>query len=108
MATSSVRLRTWRSGDRPVHHIVDPRTGTSAETGLRAVTVLGPDTATAEVWAKALLIAGPAEAPELAAAVDLAALWVDDDRTLHLTARAADRVLWFATASSRVTSGPPP
>jgi thiamine biosynthesis lipoprotein len=98
VATSSVRLRTWRSGDRRVHHIVDPRSGTSAETGLRAVTVLGPSTATAEVWAKALLIAGPAEAPDLAATVDLAALWIDDDRALHLTARAADRVLWFAPA----------
>jgi thiamine biosynthesis lipoprotein len=96
VSTSSVRLRSWRAGDRTVHHIVDPRTGTSADGGLRAVTVLASDTATAEAWSKALLVAGAVDAPGIAAEHELTALWVDDDRRLHLTPAAAAHVLWLA------------
>jgi thiamine biosynthesis lipoprotein ApbE len=58
--------------------------------------VLSHDTATAEVWTKALLVAGAADAPVIAAEHELAALWVDDDRRLHLTPAAVAHVLWLA------------
>ncbi len=53
------RVRRWTDPDGvPVHHLVDPRSGTSARTGLIAVTVAGADPAWAEVWTKALFLAG--------------------------------------------------
>ena len=48
----------WSRGRRPVHHLVDPRTGEPADSGLLSVTVVGPDVARAEVWSKALFLAG--------------------------------------------------
>lgn len=58
VATSSTAYRRWRRGDRWVHHLLDPRTGTSARTDLGAVTVVGPSAAWAEVHAKVALLHG--------------------------------------------------
>jgi len=44
-------------------HVLDPRTGAPAD-AVRAVTVIGPDVVTADVWATAAVAAGPS-APEL-------------------------------------------
>jgi len=57
-ATSSVRVRAWHVDGRPVHHLIDPRTGDCASSGLRSVTVVDPDPARAEVWSKALFLVG--------------------------------------------------
>ena len=48
----------WRPTGGRVHHLVDPRTGEPARTGLIAVTVAAADPAWAEVWSKALFLAG--------------------------------------------------
>ena len=59
VATSSVRVRHWRAPDgAPVHHLVDPATGEPARSGLSRSRVAGPDPAWAEVWSKALFLAG--------------------------------------------------
>jgi thiamine biosynthesis lipoprotein len=93
-ATSSVRLRTWRSSGRTVHHLIDPRTGASAAGGLRSVTVVGDDPAWAEVWSKSLLIAGRDAVARLARDHGLAALWVDDDGDLRRSPLMAPHVIW--------------
>jgi thiamine biosynthesis lipoprotein len=59
VATSSITKRRWVQGDQVRHHLIDPRTGRPAETDWLSVTVICPQAATAEVFAKALLIAGP-------------------------------------------------
>ena len=93
-ATSSVRVRTWRSGDDQVHHLIDPRTGRPGGPGMLAVTVVGPDPARAEVWSKSLFLAGADAIGEHASAHRLAALWVTTDGTLHTTT-ALDRLcIW--------------
>jgi len=61
VATSSVRKRTWSQGDKARHHLVDPRTGESANTDWLSVTVIARDIITAEVYAKAILIGGEGE-----------------------------------------------
>jgi thiamine biosynthesis lipoprotein len=58
LATSSIGGRRWQRGDRMLHHVIDPRTGTSADTDLYAVTVHAPDTMTADVTAKVVLVLG--------------------------------------------------
>ncbi len=96
VATSSVRLRSWVQDGRPVHHLLDPRTGEPATGGLLAVTVHGPDPAWAEVWSKSLFIEGRTEIVATARAHGLAAWWVADDGTLEMTPAARERTAWVA------------
>ena len=93
-ATSSLRLRRWQVDGREVHHLVDPRTGEPARSGLVAVTVVGADPARAEVWSKALLLAGAVEAAALADQHRLAALWVDDQGRLTCSPWMEPLVIW--------------
>jgi thiamine biosynthesis lipoprotein len=97
VATSSIRVRTWVSPDgRPVHHLVDPRTGEPARTGLFSVTVAAPDPAWAEVWTKALFLAGRSGIASEARARGLAAWWVDDRGRLGMTPGGRMRSAWVA------------
>jgi len=94
LATSSVRLRSWVSEGRHVHHLVDPRTGEPADDGLLAVTVHGPDPAWAEVWSKTLFIEGRERITSVARSRGLAAWWVANDGTLEMTPAARERTAW--------------
>ena len=58
VATSSVVRRRWRRGGVDVHHLLDPSTGSSADTDLDAVTAVAPTLWWAEVVAKVALMAG--------------------------------------------------
>ena len=70
VATSSVTRRRWQQGDRIQHHLIDPRRGTPAETDWLCVTVIALHATLAEVYAKAVLIAGSREAERIAAQQD--------------------------------------
>jgi len=67
-ATSSVRRRRW--GEQ--HHLIDPRTGLPAHTGLEEVSVVTASGVEAEVVAKAALLIGPELATAYCAAHALA------------------------------------
>jgi thiamine biosynthesis lipoprotein len=77
VATSSTRIRSWTVGERHVHHLIDPRTGQPAESDLASVTVVGPDSALAEVWSKSLFVLGRGAIRAEADRRGLAVLWVD-------------------------------
>jgi thiamine biosynthesis lipoprotein len=96
VATSSVRRRRWRAGNRIVHHLIDPVTGEPGGEGLLAVTVAGSDPAWSEVWSKTLFLEGRAGIAELARRRGLAAWWVADDGSLEMTAAGRLRTLWTA------------
>ena len=70
VATSSIMKRAWRQGDRQQHHLIDPRSGEPAITDWLSVTVIAPQAATAEVFAKVLLIAGTEQAMDILASQD--------------------------------------
>ncbi len=95
-ATSSVRVRRWRSGDRQVHHLVDPRQAASAEGGLLSVTVVLDDPARAEVWSKVLFICGSGEIRSAAEQRGLAALWVEESGEVQMSRAMAGTVVWEA------------
>lgn len=95
-ATSSLRIRTWRRDGRTVHHLIDPRTGRSAAGGLAAVTVVDADPALAEVWSKALLVAGSDEIRSLADAHGLAALWVGSNGLMRYSRAMEPALLWVS------------
>ncbi len=94
VATSSVRINRWVTDGRPVHHLLDPVTGTPADDGLAAVTVAGSDPAWAEVWSKALFVRGRDRIAEEARSRGLAAWWVTKEGALEMTAAARARTTW--------------
>ena len=96
VATSSTAVRAWRVRGTRLHHLVDPRSGTSADTGLVSVTVVGDDAANAEVWTKALLIAGAEAAQHLCARHGLAALWVHRDGRVGTSDPMRPLICWSA------------
>lgn len=61
VATSSICRRRWMRHSRAYHHLIDLRTGTPAQSGVLAATVLASTVARAEVLAKAVLFLGPHE-----------------------------------------------
>lgn len=98
IATSSVAVRHWTGPNgEPVHHLIDPRTGLPARSGLLAVSVAHADPAWAEVWSKSLFIAGASKIGPEARRRDLAAWWVEADGSLHLTPAARARTIWIAS-----------
>lgn len=60
LATSSIGGRRWQRGDRTLHHVIDPRTGTAAQSDLHSVTVRAPTAMMADVAAKVALVLGSA------------------------------------------------
>lgn len=58
LATSSTLRRSWRRGDQVVHHILDPRTGLSADPVWRTVTVAAPRCVDANTMSTAAVIRG--------------------------------------------------
>ena len=83
VATSSVAKRIWKQGDKIRHHLIDPRTGEPAQCDWLCATVIADDTVTAEVYAKGLLIGGPAEVEKLTAHNNIVYLAVDREGNLH-------------------------
>lgn len=61
VATSSIGKRHWQRKGQRFHHLIDPRTGTSAQSDLHTVTALSPSALEAEVAAKTALLLGSAE-----------------------------------------------
>jgi FAD:protein FMN transferase len=65
VATSSTVKRSWQQAGKLRHHLIDPRSGEPAVTDWLSVTVYARQAAMAEVFAKALLIAGANQAAGL-------------------------------------------
>ncbi len=60
VATSGIGKRSWLGPDgRPAHHLLDPRTGEPAFTGIVQATALARTTTEAEALAKAAVLSGP-------------------------------------------------
>jgi FAD:protein FMN transferase len=95
VATSSIRVRNWRQGDRTLHHLIDTRTGRPGGRGLASVTVVHPDPAQAEVWSKALFLAGRDDVESFADRHRVGALWVDDAGDVGTNRLVASYLIWL-------------
>lgn len=80
-ATSSTRRRRWRE----LHHLIDPRTGLPAQTGLDEVSVVARDGFEGEVVAKTALLLGPDLAPTYCAGKAMA-WWLNPSQVGAATA----------------------
>jgi FAD:protein FMN transferase len=83
LATSSIMARAWGEG---LHHVIDPRSGTSTVGSVVQATIWAPSCAKAEVLAKAAIIGSPAAIGEAPSAV------VTRDGTLVLRTRQIETV----------------
>ena len=88
LATSSTRLRTWRRGGRVRHHVLDPRTGTSAVTPWTEVSVAAATCLEANTASTAAVVLAEA-APQWLSDRDLPARLVADDRVVTTAGWAA-------------------
>lgn len=70
IATSGRDRRRWRRDGKEAHHLIDPATGTPAESDLLRVTVFAPSAVEAEVLAKAIFLGAPADAPAVLVTAD--------------------------------------
>ncbi len=66
LASSATSVRTWRAGDRDVHHIVDPRTGDCVETYWTLVSASGSSCVEANLVTTASIVWGERALDELA------------------------------------------
>ena len=82
MATSSTVRRRWRRGEQLLHHILDPRTGESADPVWRTVTVAAATCFAANTVSTAAIIRGW-RALNWIGAQGIAARLVDNDRIVH-------------------------
>ena len=80
LATSSTRRRRWSRGGKALHHIIDPRTGTSADPVWRSVSVAAGSCLDANIISTAAIIRGY-RAPEWIAALGVPARLVDRSGT---------------------------
>ncbi len=89
VATSGIGRRCWVGADgAAAHHILDPRSGEPAFTGVVQVTALAPSALLAEVYAKAALLSGPEHAAEW---LPHGGVVIHDDRSVDVV--AAERSL---------------
>lgn len=83
--TSGDYERYFDSGNKRMHHILDPSTGYPA-THTQAVTVIATDGTTADAAATALFVAGPEKWREIAAALSVdTVLRVDESGEIEMT-----------------------
>jgi thiamine biosynthesis lipoprotein len=97
IATSSIMKRTWSQGEKVRHHLIDPRTGEPAKTDWLSVTVISPSVIEADVFAKAILIAGEKDFSGLVKAKELTFIAVDSDGNLSGSANYKDYIYEFTS-----------
>lgn len=97
VATSSIRFNRWMMDGQVVHHLLDPRTGEPANDGLVAVSVAAEDPAWAEVWSKALYLAGRPAIGNEARSRGMAAWWITEEGAIEMTPAARALTIWVAT-----------
>jgi FAD:protein FMN transferase len=101
LVQSTRLLRRWVRGGRPLHHLVDPRTGWPADTGLDSVVATAPEAWFAEVVAKAVFVAGERAGIELAGRLGVDVWCVRADGTVAASPDVADATVAAATPSGR-------
>lgn len=86
IATSGVARRHWQQGEVIRHHLIDPRSGDSAQSGLWSVTVSANTCQQAEVAAKVAFLLGAEQGRAFLEQHGLAGLLVKQDGTWRSTA----------------------
>ncbi len=97
IATSSIRLRSWKHDGRVTHHLIDPSTGTPGGEGLIAVSAIAASTSVAEIWSKTLFLKGLTEIEEFAAVHSIPALWIAESGNVFSNGAFEENAVWGVT-----------
>lgn len=100
VVTSGDYERYFEQDGKRYCHIFDPKTGYPAETDLRSVTVVSPDSTMADAYTTALFVMGFDKAWEFCQQHDVQAVFVLDDHTVRVTDGLKDS---FSLTSSEYT-----
>ena len=87
LATSGIDYRNWLQNGTVMHHLIDPLTGSPAQTDGLTVTILAAEAAVAEAWATATLIAGSIVGMESLLDEDLAGLMITQNGRVLVSPR---------------------
>lgn len=98
VASSTTLLRRWRVGGVLRHHLIDPRTGDPADSGIAFAAAIARSAAHAEVMAKAVLIRGGPTPFDLIDGSGIESLVVYDDGVVA-TSRDFERFTGGAVAA---------
>jgi thiamine biosynthesis lipoprotein len=85
LATSGADRRRWRTEAGERHHLIDPRTGRSADSDILRVTAAAGSAVEAEILAKALFLAGEHAGAAEADALGVPAVFVTRDLRVRMT-----------------------
>ena len=94
IATSSIRLRSWKHDGRVTHHLIDPSTGAPGGQGLVAVSAIATTTSIAEIWSKTLFLKGLDAIEEFAGVHAIPALWIDESGNVFSNAALEENAIW--------------
>ena len=85
IVTSGIYEQCALIGGRPAHHIIDPRTGYPADSGLVSVTLIGPFAAELDALATGILILGANHGAELLKKENISAILITDHGKILVT-----------------------
>jgi thiamine biosynthesis lipoprotein len=85
VATSTTLVRRWQVAGQTRHHVIDPQTGLPSDTDLTVATVVAGQAWTAEVLAKAVLLAGSDHPFDIVASTGAEAMAVDETGGVQTT-----------------------
>lgn len=85
IVTSGIYEQCAVIGGRPAHHVIDPRTGYPADSGLVSVTLIGPFAAELDTLATGILILGADHGAELLKKENISAILITDHGKILVT-----------------------
>lgn len=97
IATSGRNRRTWTKNNITKHHLIDPATLDSASMELMTVSVIAPDTTSADVWAKTFFILGLDQGLALAEQMTLPALFITHNQQV-ISSSTWQQKTWLPTS----------
>lgn len=103
VVTSGDYERFCEVGGEKYHHIIDPRTGYPAKSGLRSVTVVADRGLVADAISTAAFVLGPVEGAELIRKTGADAVFVTDSGDVCATRGILDSFLCLAGEAVRIT-----
>jgi thiamine biosynthesis lipoprotein len=90
VATSGTYRRRWPTGEQMAHHLIDPSSGSPLVNDIRSLTTFAPDVTSAEIAAKALMVAATEPSISDSFGATMAVLIHADGRTEALSKEPCD------------------